>query len=194
MAKAKAKCRNCPFCDIITDNDYCKKMVCRKTSKRGKTIVWSMCCYNSNTLKYFSDWVDSHKTPSWCPEKNGNKKTKTRRERNAEILKKAKHISFKKLVERVKELPFNHTISIAEDAESEEGWWNITKLDIGDGKTLLCNYYGGGYPYSFSIDEQNDFETVEYALKEFFSFAFNINEANGSFNSDMDIAVDFEGG
>ena len=94
----------------------------------------------------------------------------------------------------MKELPFNHTISIAEDTENEEGWWNITKLDIGDGKTLLCNYYGGGYPYSFSIDEQGEYETVEYALKEFFNFAFNINEANGSFSSDMDVAVDFEGG
>ena len=194
MAKAKANCRNCPFCDIITDNEYCKKMVCKKNSKRGKTIIWSMCCYNSNTLKYFSDWVDSHKTPSWCPEKNDNKKTKTRRERNAEIEKKPKHISFSQLVERVKELPFNHTISIAEDTENEEGWWNITKLDIGDGKTLLCNYYGGGYPYSFSIDEQGEYETVEYALKEFFNFAFNINEHNGSFSSDMDVAVDFEGG
>ena len=104
MAKAKANCRNCPFCDIITDNEYCKKMVCKKTSKRGKTIIWSMCCYNSNTLKYFSDWVDSHKTPSWCPEKNDNKKTKTRRERNAEIEKKPKHISFSQRRERNAEI------------------------------------------------------------------------------------------
>lgn len=118
---------------------------------------------------------------------------KLRKEKNSTLIVKGKqHIPFKTLVDAVEELPFNKTISIAEDAEEEEGWWNLTKLDIGDGKTLLCNYWGGGYPYSFSIDDMGDTETVEYALKEFFRFAFNMSEDNGLLDEDTEVCVEFE--
>ena len=118
---------------------------------------------------------------------------KLRKEKNSLLVMKGnQHIPFKTLVDALEELPFNKTISIAEDAEEEEGWWNLTKLDIGDGKTLLCNYWGGGYPYSFSIDEMGDTETVEYALKEFFRFAFNMSEDNGLLDEDTEVCVEFE--
>lgn len=107
-------------------------------------------------------------------------------------MKYVKHLSFKDFVGRLKKLPFGKTVSIAEDTEAEEGWWGITKINVADSKTLLCNYYGGGYVYAFSIDEQAEDETVEYSLKDFFGYAFDIKEDNGKFSEDMEVAVDFE--
>ena len=81
---------------------------------------------------------------------------------------------FKDFVKIVKSSPYEQVISVAEDAEEREGWWSIVKLNIADAKTLLCNYWGGGYPYAYSIDETEDIETVEYALASFFKDAFNV--------------------
>ena len=59
-------CKNCPHCDIVTDDDYCKRMKCKAT-KRGKTITWSMCILGENVLQYFADHVEKHTHPKWCP-------------------------------------------------------------------------------------------------------------------------------
>lgn len=64
-------CKNCPFCDIITDKELTKRLKCTKT-KRGKTITWSMCCVGTNIFQYFADYLEKHNIPKWCPLQNTN--------------------------------------------------------------------------------------------------------------------------
>lgn len=73
-----AECMNCIYCDVYTDEDYCKKLICRKTSKRGRTITWMMCggfrIYGGEYIPYnifrdFADKLERIKTPKWCPKK-----------------------------------------------------------------------------------------------------------------------------
>lgn len=64
-------CKNCEHCDVITDDEYCKRLKCTAT-KRGKTLTWTMCCIDSNgtpmnALQYFADYVEKHTHPKWCP-------------------------------------------------------------------------------------------------------------------------------
>ena len=60
-------CKNCPFCDVITDEEYQKNLKCMKTSKKGRTITWSMCCVGQNVYQYFADYLEKHDRPNWCP-------------------------------------------------------------------------------------------------------------------------------
>jgi hypothetical protein len=88
-------------------------------------------------------------------------------------------MSKSELAEYIKnEMADNTYISIAADAEpftdengntdyEPTGWWSITKLFCADQHTIIFNYYGGGYPYCYSIDEQGDDETVEDAVNQF---------------------------
>lgn len=64
-------CKNCKHCDVITDDDYCKRLKCTAT-KRGKTITWSMCSFHrdgsaENVLQLFASYVEKHQHPKWCP-------------------------------------------------------------------------------------------------------------------------------
>ena len=62
------KCRNCRYCEIYTDEELCKRLVCRATrSKKGRTITWSMLCYDSNIFSFFAEYVEKHARPKWCP-------------------------------------------------------------------------------------------------------------------------------
>ena len=74
------RCKNCLFCDVRTDEEYCKKLVCTKTSRKGRCISWHMSGAVSgaggepvNIYRYFANLLDKNKTPKWCPlEKEGN--------------------------------------------------------------------------------------------------------------------------
>ena len=66
-----------------------------------------------------------------------------------------KEMSFEELVEHIKNLPFNETISIAEDAEEKERWWSMTRISIADSNALYMNYYGGGSPHIVSMEEED---------------------------------------
>lgn len=63
-----ANCRNCVHCNIKTDEDYTKRLICTGT-KRGRTLSWIMCgpVDSINLLSYFAEWAESHETPKWCP-------------------------------------------------------------------------------------------------------------------------------
>jgi hypothetical protein len=73
-------CKNCPYCDVITDENFCKRLKCTKTI-RWRTLTWSMCCENQNVIQYFADYVEKHDTPKWCPLLKERSETK-----NADIL------------------------------------------------------------------------------------------------------------
>lgn len=47
------------------------------------------------------------------------------------------------------------------------GWWNAAKLVYSDTATLLFNYCGGGYPFAYPIDGEDESETIENAVKRF---------------------------
>ena len=72
------RCANCLHSQIYTDEEYCMRLVCRKTSKKGRTITWHMHSMDpyKNLFQYFADWCNTHRTPKWCPaekeEENGN--------------------------------------------------------------------------------------------------------------------------
>ena len=80
-------------------------------------------------------------------------------------------MKIEQIVKTIEQMEFNTTISIASDCDENgnnpEGWWSITKLSVADSHTLLFNFYGGGYPYAYSIDEADETETITYALKDF---------------------------
>ena len=68
LAYEEPKCKNCRFCEMYTDEDLCKRLVCRATrSKKGRTIIWTMLCFDANLLSYFAEHVEKHPRPKWCP-------------------------------------------------------------------------------------------------------------------------------
>ena len=80
-------CRSCPYCDVITDEEYQKNLKCTKTSKRGKTLAWSMCVVGENVYSYFAEYLDKHDRPSWCPLAKGeSKKSKPSANANADFV------------------------------------------------------------------------------------------------------------
>lgn len=89
-------------------------------------------------------------------------------------------VSIEELINIIKGMKFNTSISIAEEynADTREGssWWSIAKLRYADSRTLLFNYYGGGYPYAYPIDGAGDCETVENAVKGFFKDCRDFSE------------------
>lgn len=60
------RCAECYKCDIVTDRELCKHLVCTAT-KRCRTITWFMHILNKNVFQLFANWCDHHNTPSWCP-------------------------------------------------------------------------------------------------------------------------------
>ena len=97
------------------------------------------------------------------------------------MTEKLKYVNAEELAEFIKNMESNTFIGIAArynkildenngiiDYETE-GWWNIAKLCYADTQTLLFNYYGGGYPYAYSIDELYKDENIKNAINCFFS-------------------------
>lgn len=83
--------------------------------------------------------------------------------------------TFDELVKFIKNMDDNTVITIASEHTTDKdgnivdalGWWSIAKLNYANSNTLLINYYGGGYPYAYPIDEEDDTENIEYALRKF---------------------------
>lgn len=64
-------CKNCQHCNVVTDEELCKKLKCTAT-KRGRTLTWSMLCVETtgepvNIFQYFADYLEKHAVPPWCP-------------------------------------------------------------------------------------------------------------------------------
>ena len=90
-----------------------------------------------------------------------------------------KVMSLKEIVDFIEKMPFNKAYAaIANEYEYEEsedgyqnikgeGWWSIIKLCYADAKTLLFDYFGGGYPLAYCIDGVQGEDTIENAVRDF---------------------------
>lgn len=86
-----------------------------------------------------------------------------------------KVMSLKEIVDFIEKMPFNKAYAAIanEYGQSEnghiegEGWWSIIKLCYADAKTLLFDYFGGGYPLAYCIDGVQGEDTIENAVRNF---------------------------
>lgn len=97
--------------------------------------------------------------------------------------------NFETLCDIIRKLKWNKSFAIAcevDDQGEGDGWWNIAKLYIADGASLLFNYYGGGYPTVYSIDEMDDIETIEHAVESFLDSTVGFNGSKESYLIECD--------
>ena len=82
----------------------------------------------------------------------------------------AQLMTVEEIIKTIEKMPYNVSISIADTCEYEpEGWWAITKIFAADTKILLFHWYGGGYIFTYSIDEGDYTETIKNAVISFIS-------------------------
>lgn len=89
-----------------------------------------------------------------------------------------KLMTVEEIIKFIEDMPFNKGYAaIASDYEEGcadengepegEGWWSIIKLSYADAKTLLFDYFGGGYPLAYCIDGVQAEDTVRQAVIDF---------------------------
>ncbi|MCR5168606.1 MAG: hypothetical protein K6C13_15545 [Oscillospiraceae bacterium] len=88
-----------------------------------------------------------------------------------------KLLTTEEIIGFIKNMPFNKSYaaiaSAYEETEDKEpegsGWWSIIKLAYAGAITLLFDYFGGGYPLAYCIDEINYEDTLKSAVTDFLS-------------------------
>lgn len=104
-----------------------------------------------------------------------------------------KLMTVEEIIKFIEEMPFNTAYAaIASDYdefnENEgEGWWSIIKLEYADAKTLLFDYFGGGYPCAYCIDGQCAEDTVESAVISFLKTNVSFHDTDSKYVVDTEI-------